>query len=247
MGLLRFMRIGFPVPDFTAHLVGTFEIICGFLVLVGLVTKLASIPLLIVILTAIATTKIPELWHPNQGFWFMVSDARTDFAKTMSLLFLISVGARIMISRRLVLGRRRRRLSWSPKMPAPAGGLYIWKGRSKGLRGYGGGLKATSSCARWGRPKSKGRAEPLNVYEVTGLGLIASIRRECFDHVFVSGEGHLRRILKAYASYYKEVRTHLSLDKNAPDFRRALPLGDIAAIPILGWAASSIRPALGFE
>ncbi len=93
MGVLRFMRIGFPVPDFTAHFVGTFEIICGFLVLVGLLTRLASIPLLIVILTAIATTKIPELFRHDQGFRFMVSDARTDFAMTMSLLFLIGVGA----------------------------------------------------------------------------------------------------------------------------------------------------------
>ncbi len=93
MGVLRFTSIGFPYPDFTAHFVGTFEIACGFLVLIGLFTRLASIPLLIVILTAIATTKIPELSHPNQGFWFMVSDARTDFAMTMGLLFLISVGA----------------------------------------------------------------------------------------------------------------------------------------------------------
>ena len=93
MGVLRFTRIGFPYPNFTAHFVGTFEIVCGFLVLAGLFTRLASIPLLIIILTAIATTKIPELWHPGQGLWFMVSDARTDFAMTMSLLFLISVGA----------------------------------------------------------------------------------------------------------------------------------------------------------
>jgi len=93
MGILRFAKIGFPYPGFTAHFVGTFEIACGFLVLIGLFARLASIPLLIVILTAIATTKIPELWRPNQGFWFMVSDARTDFAMTMALLFLISVGA----------------------------------------------------------------------------------------------------------------------------------------------------------
>ncbi len=93
MGALRFMRIGFPMPEFTAHFVGIFEIVCGFLVLLGLLTRLASIPLLIVILTAIATTKIPELFRPNQGFWFMVSDARTDFAMTMSLLFLINAGA----------------------------------------------------------------------------------------------------------------------------------------------------------
>jgi putative oxidoreductase len=93
MGVLRFAKIGFPYPDLTAHFVGTFEIACGLLVLIGLFTKLASIPLLIVILTAIATTKIPELFRANQGFWFMVSDARTDFAMTMSLLFLIGVGA----------------------------------------------------------------------------------------------------------------------------------------------------------
>lgn len=93
LGVLRFTKIGFPQPGFTAHFVGTFEIICGALILVGLLTRLASIPLLIIILTAIATTKIPELSRPAQGFWFMVSDARTDFAMTMSLLFLISVGA----------------------------------------------------------------------------------------------------------------------------------------------------------
>ena len=92
MGVLRFARIGFPYPDFTAHFVGTFEIVCGLLVLLGLWTRLASIPLLIVILTAIATTKIPELFHADQGFWFMVSDARTDFAMLMGLLFLLAAG-----------------------------------------------------------------------------------------------------------------------------------------------------------
>jgi putative oxidoreductase len=92
LGVLRFTRIGFPMPEFTAHFVGAVEIVCGLLVLVGLLTGLASIPLLIVILTAIATTKIPELFHAGQGFWFMVSDARTDFAMTMSSLFLISAG-----------------------------------------------------------------------------------------------------------------------------------------------------------
>jgi transposase InsO family protein len=64
--------------------------------------------------------------------------------------------------------------------------------------------------------------------------LIGSIRRESIDHFIVFGEAHLRHILKTYASYYNEVRTHLSLDKNAPAFRRALPVGAIAAIPILG-------------
>lgn len=92
MGVERFTRIGFPHPYFTAHFVGTFEIVCGVLVLFGLFTRLAAVPLLIIISTAIATTKIPELSHANQGFWFMVSDARTDFAMFCSLIFLIATG-----------------------------------------------------------------------------------------------------------------------------------------------------------
>ena len=93
LGVVRFTHIGFPHPGFTAHFVGIFEIVCGLLILVGLWTRVAAIPMLIVILTAIATTKIPELSRPNQGFWFMVSDARTDFAMLCCLLFLISSGA----------------------------------------------------------------------------------------------------------------------------------------------------------
>jgi uncharacterized membrane protein YphA (DoxX/SURF4 family) len=90
MGVFRFTRIGFPHPYFTAHFVGTFEVLCGILVLVGLWTRLASIPLLIVIMTAIATTKVPELFRANQGFWYMVSDSRTDFAMFCCLVFLIA-------------------------------------------------------------------------------------------------------------------------------------------------------------
>jgi putative oxidoreductase len=92
-GVLRFTKIGFPFPDFTAHFVGTFEIICGVLVTIGLLTRLANVPLLIINLTAIATTKIPELFRPEQGFWFMVSDARTDFAMLTGIVFLLIVGA----------------------------------------------------------------------------------------------------------------------------------------------------------
>ncbi len=93
MGLIRFTRIGFPAPGFTAHFVGAFEVLCGALVLVGLLTRLAAIPLLIVISTAIASTKIPELFRAEQGFWFMVSDVRTDFAMLCCLVFLLCVGA----------------------------------------------------------------------------------------------------------------------------------------------------------
>jgi uncharacterized membrane protein YphA (DoxX/SURF4 family) len=92
MGVVRFTKIGFSHPYFTAHFVGMFEILCGLLVLLGLWTRAAGVPLLIIIATAIATTKIPELFHENQGFWYMVSDARTDLAMLCSILFLILVG-----------------------------------------------------------------------------------------------------------------------------------------------------------
>src|ERR1700688_2615720 len=88
LGVLRFARIGFPFPNAIAHFVGTFEIVCRLMVLIGLLTRLASVPLLAVILSAIVTTKLPELFHAGQEFWFMLSDARTDFAMTMSLIFL---------------------------------------------------------------------------------------------------------------------------------------------------------------
>ena len=64
--------------------------------------------------------------------------------------------------------------------------------------------------------------------------LIGSIRRECADHIIVLGEAHLRQILKSYAVYYNEIRTHLALDKDAPLSRTAKRAGDILCRPILG-------------
>ena len=63
--------------------------------------------------------------------------------------------------------------------------------------------------------------------------LIGSIRRECLDHVVVLGERHLRRILKSYAIYYNEVRTHLSLAKDAPRPRAIQRIGRIVSLPVL--------------
>jgi transposase InsO family protein len=64
--------------------------------------------------------------------------------------------------------------------------------------------------------------------------LIGSIRRECLDHIVVFGEAHLRRILAAYAGYYNELRTHLSLSKDSPAHRPIHRYGQITAWPILG-------------
>jgi transposase InsO family protein len=64
--------------------------------------------------------------------------------------------------------------------------------------------------------------------------LIGSIRRECTDHLIVFNAKHLRRILGKYATYYNEVRTHVSLEKDAPRTRAIERFGDIVAYPILG-------------
>jgi transposase InsO family protein len=64
--------------------------------------------------------------------------------------------------------------------------------------------------------------------------LIGSIRRECLDHVVVFGEWHLRHVLLSYMHYYNETRTHLSLDKDAPQSRTVQRAGRILRLPILG-------------
>jgi transposase InsO family protein len=70
--------------------------------------------------------------------------------------------------------------------------------------------------------------------------LIGSIRRECLDHVVVFGEAHLRRILAAYAGYYDECRTHLSLNKDSPGRRPIQRLGQLVARPILDFIISIV-------
>jgi transposase InsO family protein len=64
--------------------------------------------------------------------------------------------------------------------------------------------------------------------------LIGSIRREYLDHIVVFGEARLRRILRSYACYYNDIRTHRSLDKDAPVSRRVQRTGIISSHVILG-------------
>ena len=90
-GVGRFTHIGIPAPGILAPFVGVVEIACGFLLLVGLITRFASIPLIIDISVAIATTKIPILL--KNGFWPMEAEARTDYSMLMGLLFLLLAGA----------------------------------------------------------------------------------------------------------------------------------------------------------
>ena len=90
-GVGRFAKIGIPHPQFFGPFTGTAEIICGSLLIAGLFTRFAAVPLLVVILTAIYTTKIPIL--VGKGFWAAAHEGRADFCMLMGLIFLLIYGA----------------------------------------------------------------------------------------------------------------------------------------------------------
>jgi putative oxidoreductase len=91
LGVGRFIKVGIPAPKIMAPFVGTVEIVCGTLLLLGLLTRLAIIPLFGVISVAIATTKIPMI--AKTGIWSMLHEARTDFSMVLGLVFLLITGA----------------------------------------------------------------------------------------------------------------------------------------------------------
>ena len=91
LGVGRFTKIGIPLPNMMAPFVGTLEVGCGILVLLGLLTRFAAIPLIVVVIVAIWATKVPLFLH--DGFWKMAHEARPDYAILLGSLFLLVVGS----------------------------------------------------------------------------------------------------------------------------------------------------------
>lgn len=91
LGVGRFTKIGFAHPAFWAPVTAGFEIGCGLLLLVGLMTRTAALPLLAVMGVAFVKTKWPEL--VGNGFWVFAHDYRTDFAMTLTLVVIVLMGA----------------------------------------------------------------------------------------------------------------------------------------------------------
>lgn len=100
----RFEGMGFPNPEFWGYFVGTFEVVCGALLLLGLLTRLAALPMIINMAVAIIVTKIPILFGrgfgpfevrdlDTYGFWSMAHEMRTDWAMLLGAIFLLIVGA----------------------------------------------------------------------------------------------------------------------------------------------------------
>jgi len=91
LGAGRFLKIGIVAPQFTGPFVGVVEIVCGTMLILGWFTVLATLPLLIDILVAIATTKLSVL--AKQGFWSTMHDGRTDFCMLLGLIAITLLGA----------------------------------------------------------------------------------------------------------------------------------------------------------
>ncbi len=91
LGVGRFIKIGIPAPQFFAPFVGAVEIIGGTMLIVGLLTRLASIALMVNISVAVLTTKLPML--TKSGFWATAHEARVDFCMLLGTIFLLIVGA----------------------------------------------------------------------------------------------------------------------------------------------------------
>lgn len=91
LGAGRFAKIGLPDPEFLAGFVGSFEIACGSLILAGLLTRLAAVPLIVIMLIALSTTKLNIL--ANDGFWAMMHGSRTDWAMLLGSIFLLIKGS----------------------------------------------------------------------------------------------------------------------------------------------------------
>jgi len=124
LGSGRFAGIGIPLPGFTGPLVGVFELVCGALLLIGLFSRYAAVPLIVIMIVAIISTKIPILlgsdWLIFQvrelsryGFWSFAHETRTDWAMLLGALYVLLAGAGPWSLDRLLFGL----MIMAPRLP----------------------------------------------------------------------------------------------------------------------------------
>jgi hypothetical protein len=192
--------------------------------------------------TSVAKYMVKRREPPSQG-WKTFLHNHADGIAAMDLFVVPTISFRLLYGF-LIMGHGRRQILWFGVTAHPTaewianqvreacgweeaprylirdrdgayGEIFIRRLRSMGIRD-----RPTSPRSPW----QNGYAERL----------IGSIRRECLDHVVVFGERHFRHILLSYMKYYNEVRTHLSLEKDAPVSRAVGRAGRILCHPILG-------------
>ena len=192
--------------------------------------------------TSVAKYMVRRRGPPSQG-WKTLLHNHADGIAAMDLFVVPTISFRLLYGL-LILGHGRRQILWFGVIAHPTpewianqiteacgweqaprylirdrdrayGETFIRRLRSMGIRD-----RPTSPRSPW----QNGYAERL----------IGSIRRECVDHIIVMGERHLRHVLLSYMKYYNEIRTHLSLEKDAPVSRPIERAGHILCRPILG-------------
>ena len=118
MGPGLFAKLGIPAPGLLAPLAGLIEVVCGALLIVGFLTRLATVPLIITMLIAIFS--LGGRIYKASGFWAMAHETRTDYAMLLACLFLLAVGAGpISIDRMLRTDIVETRIESSPNPPQP--------------------------------------------------------------------------------------------------------------------------------
>ena len=192
--------------------------------------------------STVATYMVKRRGPPSQGWRTFLRNHAPDIA-AMDFFVVPTIGFRILYGF-VIVRLHRRDLVWINVTTNPTAEwvarqvteAFPWEGAprymirdrdriygtvvTRRLRAMGIRDKPTAPASPW----QNGFAERL----------IGSIRRECLDHIIVLGEEHLRRILKNYAAYYNGIRTHRSLDKDAPISRPVQRTGVISSRAILG-------------
>ena len=192
--------------------------------------------------TSVAKYMARRRGPPSQG-WKTFLHNHADGIAAMDLFVVPTISFRLLYGL-LILGHGRRQILWVGVTTHPTaewianqiteacgweqaprylirdrdgayGDAFVRRLRSMGIRD-----RPTSPRSPW----QNGYAERL----------IGSIRRECVDHIVVLGERHLRQVLLSYMKYYNEIRTHLSLEKDAPVPRAIEVVGHILCRPVLG-------------
>jgi transposase InsO family protein len=192
--------------------------------------------------TSVAKYMVKRREPPSQG-WKAFLRNHADGIAAMDMFIVPTISFRLLYGL-LIMGHGRRQILWFGVTAHPTrewianqiteacgweqaprylirdrdgayGEVFVRRIRSMGIRD-----RPTSPRSPW-----------QNAYAER---LIGSIRRECVDHVVVFGERHLRHVLLSYMQYYNEVRTHLSLNKDAPAPRSVQRAGHILCRPILG-------------
>lgn len=102
-GAGRFIKIGLPAPEVLGGIVGFFEVACGILILLGLFTRFASIPLIVIMLVAFAVTKSQV--YIDEGVWALLHGSRTDWAMLLCSIFLLIRGGGKWSLDRLIIRR----------------------------------------------------------------------------------------------------------------------------------------------